>query len=80
VTSLTLVGAGFLLAAGGASRLLGLVLLLVGVDRFWLDVATAAFLLAAAEAAGGAFRFLVFELVLAVVGPLFIGVYRNGAS
>jgi hypothetical protein len=75
VTSLTLgLGTAFLLAAGGALRLLGLLLLLVGVDRFWLDVATAAFLLAAAVAAGGAFRFFVL-----VAFPS-IGVYGNGEN
>lgn len=70
-------GAGFLLAiaAGGTLRLL--VLLLVGVDRFSLDVATAGFLQEAAAAAGGAFRFLVLVLVLRVA-PL-ISVYGNGA-
>jgi hypothetical protein len=72
VTSLNLgLGTGFLLAAGGALRLL---VLLVGVDRFWLDVATVGFLLAAAVAAGGAFRFL---LLVAVPS---IGVYGNGEN
>jgi hypothetical protein len=66
----TVVAGFFLLAAagGGALRLLGL-LLLVGLDRFWLGiVATAGFLLAAA--AGGAFRLFVLALVLLVL-PFF---------